>query len=372
MPDDRIRILRKMYSLRKITRKHVIGELGEDYKIIGELEKKLRVKPEVSLYALKIRRLQVNLPNYIINPKKVCTRPDCEETLDVLQNVRSISTCLPVETMLVLEFPLEKADEVNLDGLGYEHYCIIESVGARPSTRGLELLFQGDYMALLDPDRVRDIIDEADIDVFVESGRHPDWVDLEIIRITTKNPWISTRRLAQILEGFMKTGKFKVRSAESHVRHVEKFLRGYRVARLVDVWDQSPFYIIVYGECENVTRAVRMSVTHPLVVGTTVLGESCSPDNPRPYGIAVQSYVPEAAYTSALATTAEIVRASGCKPFAVKTISKDSTLVFTIGSRATGEYDPKEGFRFPGVDLIVETLEERGYIVRVISGARRF
>ncbi len=339
-------MLEQLYTISRLTSTRISKELDFHSSKVVSLFSKLKkddgiiLKPEVLYAAYGLNRIIIEIPGLILLKPK-------DKPPESALFVRSIYNIIPHNVLhITLDTPIEC--EV-LSGLleDFTYNCLLDSIGSRPKILYLYKAVQGAYHELLDPTNIDDILYKPSIELYPKR-RKIDGVDLDILQVMSKYPFLKQRHLRQKLEekyedendSFKRNEIVLVGNLNRHVEHAESLIRGYRVSQIKRVVQDSQFQLIYRSRCFNVEDAALMISTHPLVPGTTIIKTN--------YGeklLQVSIIVPRGFYGQVQDFFLSVHERLGCKIVDSMLVDQASKLVFTSGSRITGEYDSKTRWR---------------------------
>lgn len=325
-------MLRDIYVLQRLTSTRISKELIVDVRSVTALFRSFRragiyIKPDIDIRSLGIIHQMVIINKYIPMIGKL-------EKMNILPFIKTIFYVYPKSTIIV--FKNKTCEE-----LPYESYCIEFIIRSRPEPKLLFLASKGKYIELLTMDFSEQLI------IPLAKKTHLDWVDLEILRITSKTPEIKLRNLASTIG-------VKVRTILHHISHAESVITGYRISKISRLIKDSGVVYFIVASCSKPTTICSHVIRHPFVLGCAQTKNN---------EIIIQVSLPPAVAPRFIILLKESLQ--DCIIENIYTGSLESLYVATEGSKATGEYSSIEGWLVPSIEEIIKELIRKGILVKV-------
>lgn len=325
-------MLRDIYALQRLTSTRISKELAVDVRSVMALFRSLRragiyVKPDIDIKSLGIVHQMIIINGYVPIIDKLRSK-------SINPFIKSVLYIYPKTTILVFKNKI-------CEELPYESYCIESIVRSRPEPRLLFLASRGKYKELLtmkfsDP-----------LMIPLAKKTRLDWVDLEILRITSKTPEIKLRNLASTIG-------VKVRTILHHISHAESAITGYRVSKISRLMKDSGIIYFIIISCSEPTGICSHVIRHPFVLGCAYT---------RKKEVVIQVSLPPAVAPRFIVLLKDSLQ--DCTIEKIYTGSLKSLYVSTEGSRATGEYSSMEGWLSPSIEDLIKKLIAEGVLVKI-------
>lgn len=325
-------MLRDIYTLQRLTSTRISKKLMVDVRSVTALFRSLRragiyVKPDIDIKSLGIIHQMMVINGYVPMLEKI-------RSMDSIPFLKSLVYVYPKTTILVFENNV-------CEDLSNEYYCIESIIRSRPEPKLLFRASRGKYAELL----TMEFSDPLMIPLAKKTRL--DWVDLEILRITSKTPEIKLRNLASAIG-------VKVRTILHHISHSESAITGYRVSKISRLKKESGTVYIVVATCNSPHAICSHVVRHPFILGCAYT---------RNKEIVIQATLPPAVAPQFIYLLKTCLQS--CTIEKIYTGPLECVYVATEGSRATGEYSSIEGWLTPSIEDIIKKLIREGVLVRM-------
>ena len=321
-------MLRKLYALQRLTSTRIADALGVEVRYVEGFFRSLKglgiyLKPDIDHRSLGWKRCVVVLRNVVLDIDRIRGAPF----------VRSALFAIPLSTVLVIDVSSYEP----IDGV--EVLCLDFVVRSRPEPELLKEVARGciDAVARSVPREVPEVATPYTYRI--------DWIDLEILRIVSRDPTIRLRSLSYALK----------RSVRSHVNHAEGAISGYRVSRIDALRSNDSCVYIVFATCSDPHEACRRFVAHPFVRGCGYARNT----------VVLHSVLPMKYLNTFTQTLAAI--APECRIEETFVGPLNQHYVAFVGSTSTGEYSSRNGLLAETPRTVVEKLFEIGALKRIQS-----
>ena len=350
-------MLEQLYTIRRLTSTRIAKDLNLDSNKVVSLFSKLKkddgiiIKPEVLYTAYGLNRITIEIPGLILLKPK-------DKPLRSALFIRSIYNIIPHNVLhMTLDTPIECENISNILK-DFTYSCLMDTIGSRPKILYLYKAVRGDYQDLLDPNNIDEILYKLPLELYPKR-RKIDGVDLDILQVMSKYPFLKQRHLKQKLEEKYKQEIYASRKNEivlagnlnRHIEHAEYLIRGYRVSQIKRVAKDSQFQLIYRSKCVNLESAALKMSTHPLVPGTAIIRTSYDEKL-----LQVAIIVPRGYYGQVQDFFLTVHEKLGCKIIDSMIMDQASKLIFTSGARITGEYDSRTRWKELDYNEIVVLL----------------
>ncbi len=326
-------MLEDIYKLKRLTSTRIAKVLNESVRNVISLFKMhskagIHIKPDIDIKALGVRHQIIIVKGYVPNTDLIVS------SSQVFRYIRSISYIFPRSVMIVFE----TSECVSVD---YDYYCIESTIRSRPDPVMLFKAADGEYERVF-----RDSLPDPIPIPLARRGRF-DWYDLEILRVVSREPWIKLKNLAKRL-------RIKEKNLLKHIPHAENFITGYRVAKIDRLREDSAISYLVSVEFDRPRYFCSRVVRHPFVISC---GE-CSDKRALVYAASPAGVSP-----LFINFVRRLVDETGARIEKIYTGCHKCLLATTIGSKSTGEFIPREGWRVPNIEDEIRNLVKKKLII---------
>ena len=304
-------MLEDLYALQRLTSTRIARALGIDVKRVRSFFSYMRsvgvwIKPDIDHRALGWRRCLVVLRGILLDVSRLRGAPF----------IRSALLSIPPATILVIDSLNGYAHDC--EDLGARAVCMDLVIRSRPDPRLLEMAIRRELRKLAET------VPRYEPPIALTSVGRADWLDLEILRVLNRDPSMKLLELAREL------GR-RPRTVETHTRHAERAITGYRVSKIRTLHGDECCNYIIIATSSNPLQAARALVAHPYVVGCGTTANT----------IVIHVALPMKhihTFTKTLTNIANIeIEEAYIAPNTAKYVAY-------VGSTTTGEYSPKQGF----------------------------